>query len=1657
MITVLGYEIQEKMRKNHNIDTYHAVRLNDKRQVLLKIPNNNDSTSDNLAILQHEFYLLKTFENPAIIKAYDFLQNTPGPVLILEDVRGQSLGAYLAVNQLEMGDFFNLALQLVDIVGELHQGDIIHKEIKPSNIIIDVEKMELKLVDLSASTKLLEEPFHHPSLGMFGEDLGYISPEQTGRINRPIDYRTDFYSLGVTLYEMLTGQLPFQCIDNQELIYCHIAKRAPSVLTARRNIPKMLASIIEKLLEKMPEDRYASIVGIKSDIQECYKQWIVKRNVSEYSLGANDIQDRLSFSRNLYGREQQVHQLIQAFKRVGQSAKEIVFVSGYSGIGKTSLVKEVYKPIVEHRGYFIQGKFDQLQRGIPYSAIVNAFGALVKQLIAEGAERLDEIRTYLTHTLGNIGQVLIDVIPEVELIIGKQPAVPLLSPTEAQTRFNLVFQNFVRVFATANHPLVVFLDDLQWADNSSLSFIENLMQDRETKYMLIIGAYRDNEINENHPLQLSMNHLAKHHIKMSHLVLEPLELSSIQQLLQDALYGSLEKIQSLAQCVFDKTQGNPFFINEFLKLIYQDNLLTYSYEHGTWEWDLLKIQQQSSTDNVISLLRSKIQLLSQSTQETLKLASCIGHQFDFKTLLIINGQTSSQTAEQLWQAINSHLIIPLEETYKTIGLVGLDEQITDLSGSNLNYKFAHDRIQQATYELIEEKDRANIHLKIGRLLIKEKPLEEHEERLFVVLKHFNRSISMIEDIDERHLLAKYNYWASQKARSAAAYYAADDHLLAGAEFLEPNNWKKNYNLSFLIYKELAVCKYLIGDFTAADQYFSILLEYSRSALDNLEIYRLKIEMLSTLGRHEESIEIGLKALRSFAIKIPKKPNTLHILAAIYKIKYQLGKTSIENINLSPMIDLQQKAIVDLITQLLNSAFITNQQLFVLLTCKNISLSLKYGYTESTSMSIPVYAFVIMHSLNLYDDALSFIALYNRLKNEYGASNFEGKNQFVIGSFIEPYQQELALSNNTVNKAFRLCCDAGDLVYSNYSKLILVMHSLSAGKTLNEAKKNIQSSLSFMTRVKISDFINIVKFWEYSVQCLENPEQAKIEKSVIFEELIKESKSKTELGFFYSSLTRLHFLLGNYDEAITSGENHYRFAEYDTGLIGHIDGKFFFAMAMFNRFAQAPKAKQKAYTKKLKHINTFIKKYAGWCPVNFEAYSLLLDAEFARLQKEQEPALALYEHAIEYALAHGLVLVSAIASERAGNHCLEINLDRVARFYLHNADRYFKDWGAITKVRLLDQSNSKLNLNYNSSSNNDSAEPVVQAQTTPKQVDMLAILKLSQRIANEIRLDILLQKLLSIIIEITGAERGVIFSKTNDRWFVEAEGNLEHQAIHLKGLLVLDSPTKYPVSIFNHVQKTQEPIALSNAAQSALAAEDVYIKEQTPAALLMMPLFSHGQLCRILYLENNTSNYSFTGAHLNGLQMLASQAMTSLENAKTFYDTTHDALTGLANRNMLYEIFKLTTKQVSRVQGEVALLYLDVDSFREINDTLGREVGDKVLIHLADTVVRTLRDSDYAARVGGDEFTIMLVNTSTSTQLSVIMDRLFNALAKPVQIKEHLIQVSINIGISIYPQEGTDIQVLLQQADNACRQSKEKGKNQFHYFAKQDNDSNPLPE
>ena len=655
MFNINGYSPLEEIETGPHTRICRFLRLEDNKKVILKMPRSEHPTNREIANLEHEFILLKQLHSPGIIQVYDLISPQITPILVLEDSNGQSLSSFLKGRPISLKQFFAIALQLTTILDELYQHHIIHKDIKPANIIIEPITLAIKLADFSISSQLNEETQEQTLPELLEGTLAYMSPEQTGRMNRPIDYRTDFYSLGVTFFEMLTGAVPFQTTDPLELAYAHIAKIPPLVSNLNSSIPHMVSVIVAKLLSKAPEDRYAHILRLKKDLEKCAEQWLTKQQIDIFELGQHDIQDKLQLSHKLYGRAVQVNSLLTIFEKINQGSSQLMLISGYPGIGKTSLVNEIHKPITQQRGFFISGKFDQLKRS-PYSAVVEAFRSIIKQLLAEPELKLNQYKQHLLKRLSNNGQIIIDVLPEVALIIGPQPTVPELNPQEAQNRFNLTFLNFVQVFAQADHPLVLFLDDLQWADSASLKFIENLLSDPTMRYLLIIGAYRDNETDANHPLRITLQRLIEAGVLYQSITLQPLQLADIEQLLADVFVRSINSVlHRLLNCYSKKLQGNPFFINEFLKTLYHEKLIYFFPAESKWVWDITQIAQQNITDNVVDLLVTKIQRLSDTSQQTLKSAACIGHNFDLQTLAIILEQSFEHIALQLSEGHNEQI------------------------------------------------------------------------------------------------------------------------------------------------------------------------------------------------------------------------------------------------------------------------------------------------------------------------------------------------------------------------------------------------------------------------------------------------------------------------------------------------------------------------------------------------------------------------------------------------------------------------------------------------------------------------------------------------------------------------------------------------------------------------------------------------------------------------------------------------------------------------------------------------------------------------------------------------------------------------------------------------------------------------------------------
>ena len=839
--------------------------------------------------------------------------------LYLEYFPARTLKEVFQKKQNDILDFLYMAIGAADALGEIHQHNIIHKDISPFNILVNLQERTVKIIDFGISTRF---DLKHHYLGnpeRLEGTLAYNSPEQTGRMNRTVDYRTDLYSLGVTLYEALAGRLPFPASDAMELVHAHIAQIAEPVNVVNPVVPEVIGRIIAKLMAKNAEDRYQSAYGLKYDLEICLEHFEKTGRIPDFPLGQRDYSGKFLIQQKLYGREQEIHDLMVAYKRCAHGGKELMLVSGYSGTGKSALVREVHKPITESHGYFIEGKFDQFQRAVPYFAILKAFEEMINILLTESQSVLDGFRITIQEAVGTEGKVITDVIPQLEKIIGPQPPVPEVGGAEAQNRFNYVFRKLIHVLASKEHPLVLFIDDLQWADSSSLSLLQVLMTDRDSKHLLCICAYRDNEVSASHPFIITVGDIRQEGAKINTISIGNLSKENVNELIADAVNTTPDKTKELTQLVYQKTSGNAFFVNQFLKSLYQENLLWFNFDTLQWEWDMVKATEKNITDNVVELMAGKIKKLPEATQKPLKTGACIGNSFDLATLSIIEAIEENEIVKSLHEALAEGLIVP---------------------AANM-YRFTHDRIQQAVYSLIADKDRNHAHLTIGRLLLANIPEEKREAHLFDIVNQWNWGKDIITDAGEKELLAGLNLEAGRKAKQSSAFKAALEYFETGIALLKEDPWNVQYELCRNLHTEATEAAYLNGDFATMDKYYPIVLKNTRNLLEKVKPYEIRILAYKAENKLLDAIKTGLELLKQLGEDFPSKPTMVHVMADLIKTKIKLsGKNNDKLKDLPAMTDETKMAAMRIMADIASSSYWATPTLFPLVIFRMVHLSLE---------------------------------------------------------------------------------------------------------------------------------------------------------------------------------------------------------------------------------------------------------------------------------------------------------------------------------------------------------------------------------------------------------------------------------------------------------------------------------------------------------------------------------------------------------------------------------------------------------------------------------------------------------------------------------------------------------------------------------------------
>ncbi|MBW4646833.1 MAG: AAA family ATPase [Goleter apudmare HA4340-LM2] len=1475
---ILGYQIFEQLYLGSRTIVYRGQQQATQRPVVIKVLRNNYPSFSELVQFRNQYTIAKNLPIAGIVRPQSLETLGSGYALVMEDWSGVALSRYLEQYNLHWSQSVDIAVQLCDILHELAQHRVVHKDIKPANILINPDLKQVKLIDFSISSLLPKENQENQSPHNLEGTLAYLAPEQTGRMNRGIDYRSDFYALGVTLYQLLTGSVPFTADEPMELVHCHIAKMATPVHQVNPEVPEIVSEIVVKLMAKNAEDRYQSALGLKYDLERCLQQWKQTGAVAGFGLGERDLSDRFNIPEKLYGRDTEVQTLLEAFERVANGASELMLVAGFSGIGKTAVVNEVHKPIVRQRGYFIKGKFDQFNRNIPLSAFVQALRDLMGQLLAESDLQLAQWKTQILAAVGENGQVLIEVIPELEQIIGKQPPATELSGSAAQNRFNLLFQKFIEVFTTAEHPLVVFLDDLQWADSASLQLIKLLMSDNG--YLLMLGAYRDNEVSPTHPFILTVEELKKAEITVNTITLAPLDFADVNQLIADTLSCLIALVEPLTELVMQKTQGNPFFLTQFLKALHEDGLIAFNLEQRYWECDISKVNTLSLTDDVVEFMAQQLQKLPDETQEVLKLAACVGNQFDLHTLVIVSERSSIDAATALWKALQEGLILPTSQVYKFFQ----GAENSQVENVNPTYRFLHDRVQQAAYSLIPETQRQQTHLRIGRLL-----QHNQAEYLFEILNHFGLSLALITDPIEQRSLIQLNLAGCQQAKASTAYSSATQYANIAMDLLPPASWQTDRPLALQVHEAAAEAFYLNVEFAAAVALIETVLQQADQPIDCIKSYELLVQIYTAQGEQLKAVETGLSALTELGMPLVECSNWQANLPQLPRI---------DQLDSQPqMTDPVYLAALTILSKITPATHHVKPELFPSVVMTMVDLCDRGGYSELAAYAYGVYGLLLCAAIGDLDAAHRSGQVSLALLEQCQTQAFRAKVNMLVAVFTCACKDSGDMTLPLLTQGIEVGLSVGDMEYVSYCVMGYLGHLFLIGKPLRLIEESERNHLPILEQFKQEHAIEKSKIW------------LRVTDEMIGSDSIADSTSDAEILAHFENthnhqcLFGLHlaklisdYIFGKYALALDHANDALKSEDAAFGILLTSAHTFYYSLALLALMTpQQSQSDRQVGLEQVMVNQEKMRHLAHHAPSNYQHKYILVEAECHRVLGNQAEAIALYDQAISGAKANGFIQEEALANELAAKFYLNWGKEKVAAGYMQEAYYGYARWGAKAKTDQLEQHYPDLLrpiLQQTAQSFNPMetlasiASPNFSIHTSTSRsstsineaLDFATIIKASQTLASTIQLDELLHQLAQIILQHSGAGRFVLIMPNSlGEWQVQLIATPETIETELAPL---DEHPDLPLKLIHYVKNTQEVVVIDDL-KTDLPVLDAYLLERQPKSVLCMPILHQGKLLGIVDLKNRSTRGVFTRDRILLLSFLCTQAAISLENARLY--------------------------------------------------------------------------------------------------------------------------------------------------------------------------------
>ncbi len=1435
------------------------------RSVLAVVPA-CDAPADSLDRLHHEYELKEVLDSSWAARPLELVERPEaperqrGPLLLLDDPGGEFLERLLG-QPIPAEPFLRLALGLTRAIRKLRQQGLIHKNITPAHVLVDQASGAAWLTGFGIATRLPRERTLPGPPELIAGTLAYMAPEQTGRMNRSIDARSDLYALGVIFYRMLTGCLPFTASDPMEWVHCHIAREPAQPRALVPTIPTPLSAIVMKLLAKSVEERYQTAAGLENDLERCLAEWGAHGRIEAFPLGDHDTPDRLLIPEKLYGREREIGTLLAAFDRVVKTGRpELVLVSGYSGIGKSSVVNELHKVLVPPRGLFASGKFDQYTRGIPYATLAQAFRRLIDPLLGKSDAELARWREALREALGESGGLMANLVPELELILGAQPRVEALEPQQAKARFQLVFRRFLGVFARPEHPLALFLDDLQWLDAATLDLLEALLTQGDVRHLLIIGAYRDNEVDAAHPLRRKLAAIRAARAPMQEITLSPLVPEDLGQLIADALRCKPERARPLAQLVHLKTAGNPFFAIQFLLALAEEGLLSFDHRAARWSWDLTRIHAKGYTDNVVDLMARKLARLPDKTQKALQQLACLGNIARIAPLSLVHGTSEAEVHANLQEAVRQELILRVEDSYK----------------------FFHDRIQEAAYALISPDGRAATHLRIGRLLLANTPPEQREERVFEIVSQLNRGADLMDSPEEREQLAELNLIAGKRAKTATAYTAALAYLSAGAALLADDCWQRRYELIFQLELQRAECEFLTAEIAAVEERLTKLERRAANGADRAAVTVLRIDLYTTLDRSEHAVAAGLDYLRQVGVDWPAHPSEEEARREYEQIWPQLGNRTIEElIDLPLMRDPALLGTMDVLIKLKQVAMFTDVNLFSLVIGRAVNFSLKHGNSDASTKAYVALGSIAGPHFGDYKVGFQFGQLGYELVEKRGLKRFLARTYMNFGAQVLPWAKHVRASRDLFHFAFDAANKVGDLSYAAASRSTLITNLLMAGESLPGVQREAETSLAYAQKVRfgivtdaIASTLGLIRTlrgltWKFG--CFDDEQFDELE----FERHLSSTSGRAfaACGYWVRKL-QARFFAGDHAAAIEAASRAERLLWTSLSMLEAAEYHFYGALA---RAACCDRAGAGERQEHLEALAAHLRQLEVWaenCPENFENRAALVVAEIARVEGRTLDAERSYERAIKSADANGFVHNEALANELAGRFFVGRGLERTGFAHLRDARACYALWGAEGKVEQLDRQYPQLAL--------------LRARLTPptsnpalQQLDISTVVRASSAVSSEIELPRLIETLMTIALENAGADRGLLILPQAESYYVEVEAKATRTGVEVMLGRSAVEQAACPASIINYVIRTHKNVILDDGSRPGTEFNDVYLHNGAARSVFCLPLLRRGELGGVLYLENSQATYAFPPERIAVLEVLAAQAAISLEKARLY--------------------------------------------------------------------------------------------------------------------------------------------------------------------------------